>query len=124
MRDARLGVEWSPLRAAIRKDYGGYMTSPAWYRRRRLWLAEHREATGSEPMCIVCEGKWRLSHDDLHHRSYRRLGGEDYTDLVPMCRACHSRLHVLLDRNSEWRHFRHEVATDALAAYMRKEKRT
>lgn len=122
MREPRLGIEWSPKRAAIRRDYGGYMQSPAWYRRRRLWLAEHREATGTEPTCAVCGEKWRLSHDDLHHRSYRRLGHENFADLVPMCRACHSRLHVLLDKNPEWKHFRHEVATDTLIAYMRKEQ--
>jgi len=78
--------------------------------------------TGSDPMCAVCGAEWRLSHDDLHHRSYRRLGHEEYQDLVPMCRFCHHRLHVLLDGNSEWRHIRHEQATDLLIVYMRKER--
>ena len=120
MRDPRIGVEWSPKRAAIRQAYGGYMSSPAWYRRRRRWLAEYRDATGGDPVCAVCGEAWKLSHDDLHHRSYHRLGHEDFRDLVPMCRACHSRLHVLLDRNPEWKHFHHEQATDMLIAYMRK----
>ncbi len=97
------------------------MSSPAWYRRRRLWLAEFREAADKDPVCVVCGEAWRLSHDDLHHRSYRRLGHEVFGDLVPMCRSCHARLHVLLDRNSEWKHFRHEQATDMLINYLRKE---
>ena len=121
MREPRPGVEWSPKRAQIRQAYGGYMSSPAWYRRRRQWLAEFRKLAGEDPVCKVCGEAWKLSHDDLHHRSYRRLGHEDFRDLVPMCRACHSRLHVLLDRNPEWRHFHHEQATDMLVAHMRKE---
>ena len=122
MRDPRLGVEWSLKRAAIRQAYGGYMSSPAWYRRRRRWLSEFRAAAGEDPVCVVCGEAWQLSRDDLHHRSYRRLGREDFGDLVPMCRTCHSRLHVLLDKNPEWHHFRHEQATDLLISYLRKEK--
>jgi len=122
MRKARVGIAWSPKRAQIRREYGGYMASRAWYARRRRWLIEHRQAAGSDPVCGVCGAPWRLSHDDLHHRSYRRLGHEDRRDLVPMCRACHDRLHVLLDGNSEWRHFHHEQATDFLITYLRKEQ--
>ena len=122
MREPRLGVEWSPKRASIRRDYAKYVSSPAWYRRRRQWLAEHREVTGEGPVCTACGQAWRLSHDDLHHRSYRRLGHELAQDLVPMCRPCHYRLHVLLDSNPEWKHVRHEQATDMLIAHMRKEK--
>jgi len=80
------------------------MDSPAWFARRRSWIGEWAQITGTEPSCLVCGGKW----SDLHHRSYDR--------------ACHDQLHARLERNPEWRKRPRPQATDALVAHMRRRR--
>lgn len=124
MRDPRQGLEWSRRRVDIRAAYSQYMASPAWYRRRERWREQWRDAhDGAEPACQVCGAEWTTRNGDLHHRSYARLGAEDWRDLMPLCRPCHSRLHAWLEHNPSWRRFPREEATDLIAAKLRSKTR-
>jgi hypothetical protein len=39
--------------------------------------------------CLGCG----LSYELLHHRTYTRLGIERLTDVIPLCRPCHKKIH-------------------------------
>jgi len=65
MRDPRLGLRWSRGRVQRRAQYGGYMDSPEWFRRRERWLEQYRDAHGGqEPVCVVCDAPWTLRGGD------------------------------------------------------------
>jgi hypothetical protein len=61
-----------------------------------------------------------LSHSDLHHRSYERLGAEADCDLIPLDRACHDRLHAILESSPAWRRLGRAQATDVIVARLRR----
>ncbi len=64
--------------------YSDYLRTPEWYRRRAvaLKIAEHR--------CQLCYSQEGLT---IHHRTYERLGAERMTDLLVLCRECHTLFH-------------------------------
>ena len=117
MRDPRPGLAWSAKRLAIRRKYATYMDSPSWFARRERWIAEWEKSTGSPPCCLACSGEWT----DLHHRTYDRLGREQWRDMIPLCRACHEELHARMEGNPEWRKRPRRQATDALVAHMHRQ---
>ena len=89
---------FSPVR------YGrGYLAS--------AWWAEVRRAYELHPYaphaCAVC-GALRY---ELHHRTYERLGREQISDLLALCRAHHEALH------GAWRHHHEQRPEDTLAAF-------
>jgi 5-methylcytosine-specific restriction endonuclease McrA len=124
VRDPRPGLVWAGKRLAIRREYGTYMDSPTWFARRKRWIAEWTEATGSTPSCLACGGEWSTRRGALHHRTYDRLGHERANDLIPLCRACHDQLHARMEGSPEWRKRPRPQATDALLAHMRRRKET
>lgn len=63
-----------------------YLDSPHWRHTRAQWWAAHPAAR-----CGLCGGDSRPM--DLHHVTYRRLGHERPSDLVPLHRACHQTIH-------------------------------
>ncbi len=66
--------------------YLAYLESAEWKERRR----EHiRIADGK---CQICNSSDRLQ---VHHRSYERLGRELFSDLVVLCKGCHTIFHEL-----------------------------
>lgn len=107
-------------RGLARARYAAYMDSPAWWHRRHewtsRWLAAH---PGEQPSCVVCEHPWSERRGDLHHRTYARLGAEQDSDLIPMCRRCHDRLHDVIDASPGWRRADRRVATDIIVEQMR-----
>ncbi len=119
MRDPRPGVVWSRRRVRRRADYAAWMGSPAWRTRRRQWLDDWMAAHGVEPACAVCGEPWSLRSGDLHHRSYDRLGSETGRDLIPLDRACHTRLHWVMDANPAWLRVGRPQATDVIVARLR-----
>jgi 5-methylcytosine-specific restriction endonuclease McrA len=62
--------------------YAEYLDSPAWADTRAAALAR----AGHRCQSLGCGVTTGL---DVHHRSYDRLGGEDWSDLLVLCRACH-----------------------------------
>ena len=66
-------------------NYPDYLKGDHW-----RGVKERYFASKLKKECNVCKRKDRL---DLHHKSYKRFGNERLTDLVYLCRTCHSRLH-------------------------------
>lgn len=44
-------------------------------------------------VCYVCG---TTVHLQLHHKTYERIGCEELTDLIPMCKDCHFAVHRYL----------------------------
>ncbi|MHB1533095.1 MAG: hypothetical protein ACYC1D_00475 [Acidimicrobiales bacterium] len=120
MRDPRPGLPWSRRRVGRRAEYAAWMASGAWQDQRQRWLDDWMAAHGTEPTCGVCGGPWSLRHGDLHHRSYDRLGHETNSDLIPLDRGCHTRLHQILDSTPAWRRVGRAQATDVIVARLRR----
>ena len=121
MRDPRTGLTWSRSRLRRREAYASWMASRVWLSRRQAWREAWVAAHGTEPRCVACGGPWSLSHGDLHHRSYDRLGAERDCDLIPLDRACHDRLHRILESTPAWRRLGREHATDVIVARLRRD---
>lgn len=68
-----------------KETYREYLKSPYWKRTRKkaLQRASYR--------CQICSSKDEIL--DVHHNSYDRLGAEDPSDLIVLCRPCHSKVH-------------------------------
>lgn len=71
-------------------EYYRYMRSTAWMAKRRAYFASPR----TPKRCQGCGARERL---DLHHRTYVRFTHELLSDLVPVCRQCHQRIHQGFD---------------------------
>jgi 5-methylcytosine-specific restriction endonuclease McrA len=120
MRRPRPGSRWSRARLDRRGRYAAYIDSEAWFQRRERWYEQWLQRFGTEPACLVCERPWTLRSGDLHHRSYDRLGEEAFTDLVPLCRGCHTRLHDVWDCSPGWRKLGRSQATIGIFHALRK----
>jgi 5-methylcytosine-specific restriction endonuclease McrA len=92
------------------------MASSSWLDCRRRWRDAFVAVHGVEPACAVCGEPWTLRRGDLHHRSYDRLGHERFDDLVPLCRACHERVHRIFERTPGWRRLPRAQASDAIVS--------
>ena len=66
------------------QTYQEYLGSDHWKNIRALWVA-----SGYPEHCIACDS---LSYQ-LHHLTYKRLGYERLTDLLPLCDRCHGDVH-------------------------------
>ena len=64
--------------------YKGYINSVPWYEKRSLVLMKH----GNK--CFKCGSKRCIQ---IHHVTYQRLGKEDLSDLLPLCKNCHKKIH-------------------------------
>lgn len=75
------------------ETYVAYLASEHWADvRRRYWESRL-------PKC--CHGCGASSRPlDLHHRTYKRLGGEYLTDLILVCRNCHRDIHQYEQKTS------------------------
>jgi hypothetical protein len=75
---------WAMLRALGYETYGQYLASPHWADvRARFWAREKNRR------CAGC----RKPASEIHHKTYRRLGGEYLRDLVAVCHECHRDIH-------------------------------
>jgi hypothetical protein len=95
------------LKAAGFDDYADYLNSPHWRALRTNALGDNA--------CCMCSGREELQ---VHHRSYRRLGRENESDLMVLCRVCHNRVHRWLDAKYPQRSvcFKSERTDQAIAA--------
>jgi 5-methylcytosine-specific restriction endonuclease McrA len=71
--------QWLPL-----LPYAEYLTTDHWQRQRKRALEE------ADGKCKVCNSGGELH---VHHRTYENLGNERTTDLVVLCKRCHSLFH-------------------------------
>ena len=120
MREPRRGLFWSRGTLTRRSAYATWMTSREWLASRERWRAAWVTEHGSEPSCRVCGRPWSLRRDDLHHRSYERLGHEHITNLVALCRRCHDKVHAVLEASPAWRRMDRVQASDLIVARLRR----
>lgn len=119
MREPRNGIPWSNERLRRRKTYSTWMGSQEWLKHRELWRLSWIEVTGAEPYCLICLKNWELRSGDLHHRSYSNLGNEKFQDLIPLCRNCHCKLHLILESSPAWRRLTRAQASDTIVLKLR-----
>jgi len=89
-----VSVNGGPKRKAKEVPNAAY----ADYLRSAHWLAIRTEALrwwGNK--CCVCKQK----ATEVHHNTYDRIGRELLTDLVAVCRACHTRIHGRMMRGND-----------------------
>lgn len=67
-------------------DYYTYINSPEW------WSVRQRKVKSSNFQCEVCSSNANLN---VHHLTYVRLGSEKDSDLMVLCRGCHTMSHDL-----------------------------
>lgn len=65
--------------------YGAYLRSDLWQAIRKRYFASQM------PRECLCGDE----EVQLHHVTYERLGNENLTDLLPLCRTCHAMVHAL-----------------------------
>jgi hypothetical protein len=65
-------------------SYTDYLRSPEWRERRLV----HLQAVNGR--CQLCNSPDRL---EVHHRTYERLGYEEFADLLVLCHVCHETFH-------------------------------
>ena len=69
----------------MRAQYGAYLKSDSWKKRRKLVLERANN---------ICEGCGLEPATDVHHLTYDHIGNEFLFELVAICRACHERIHI------------------------------
>lgn len=119
VREPRPGIAWSRQRLVRRATYADWMASRAWFDLRRRWYDTWTSTHGEPPRCSACGEPWTLAHGDLHHRTYDRLGHERFSDLVALCRPCHTRLHRIMESSPAWRRLGRRRATDGALGLLR-----
>lgn len=65
-------------------EYAEYLKTDHWQEMR----AKALERAGYK--CQLCSSEEMLQ---VHHNTYKNIGNEKLTDLVVLCRGCHSRFH-------------------------------
>lgn len=63
------------------------------YVRSKWWRQLTNSLRSRGVRCFGCNTRKRLQ---FHHTSYQRLYDERANDVIPLCRACHERLHTSL----------------------------
>lgn len=69
------------------KWYQDYLDSDKWKLTREKLLKLWGHA------CAICNCTKEKSVLDVHHRTYERLGNEQPTDCIIVCRSCHNLIH-------------------------------
>lgn len=66
--------------------YNNYLKSKHWIQLRKKYIP-------SDMRCSMCQ---EISKSlQLHHLSYKNIGNEQETDLVPLCENCHKLIHKI-----------------------------
>jgi 5-methylcytosine-specific restriction endonuclease McrA len=72
-------------------SYARYIRSTKWQRRRERYFSTHKK------LCRACGTGKKI---ELHHKTYKNLGAERDTDLVPLCSKCHAGVHRIQKRTN------------------------
>lgn|SRR3990167_3723955 len=68
------------------ENYKGYLKSPHWQKTKKQFYLFN------EKKCVVCKSKENIN---LHHTDYRKMGIEEFGDLITLCQNCHTELHKI-----------------------------
>ena len=72
------------IKPQLQAEYETYLRSPEWRALRALVF----ERCGGE--CEICK---EASAEEAHHLTYERIGREDLSDLMGVCKPCHELIH-------------------------------
>lgn len=68
--------------------YQAYLKSPQWFvKREQVFKRDNFK-------CRHCHSAVTLETGHCHHKTYRRLGDEQLSDLITLCRKCHDLYHL------------------------------
>lgn len=84
--DKELGPD-EPYEELKKMKYSAYLQSNHWKRKRSKSLSR------AKYRCQLCNSDQDLN---VHHRTYKNLGKEDYSDLTVLCTMCHEKHHDIL----------------------------
>lgn len=73
------------------RKYADYLLTAHWFDVKARWKASNM-FKGWSCHSIGCDSRVGLS---LHHWTYERVGREELSDLILVCRECHQRIHRL-----------------------------
>lgn len=73
-------------------DYESYISSTRWERRKTAYYSRYPRR------CRACDSSENIH---LHHHTYKRMGHEIDSDLVPLCEPCHVLVHKH-HRSRDW----------------------
>jgi hypothetical protein len=73
-----------------KEEYAHYLQGSRWRELSRV-VRQFRK------VCERCAFPYELN---VHHKTYERIGQENMSDLIVLCRACHSREHFAEDIDS------------------------
>lgn len=85
-------IEYSELVVATRKiaiSHKKYIQSEEWNIKRKAKLKD------AGYKCQLCSANETELH--VHHNNYENLGNEEMTDLIVLCKECHSKFHDKLE---------------------------
>ena len=68
-------------------NYRDYLATEHWQIMRAHVLSRAKNR------CELCYSPKQLN---VHHKTYERLGAEDESDLIVLCRRCHAKFHYVL----------------------------
>lgn len=71
------------------QTYNDYLAGPHW----ADFKARYKQSDRPN-RCVVCQ----VTDYELHHHTYERLGSELLTDVTPLCRRHHEKVHKMLDK--------------------------
>lgn len=72
-------------------NYTEYLNSEHW----KLKREQYKQSTRPQ-FCVMCGEEDYV----LHHTSYKNVGKEPLSDLLPLCNNCHVLVHSYIDKNN------------------------
>lgn len=66
-------------------DYKDYLQTPEWNATRKKMFRR------ADYQCQLCNANKTTLN--VHHKTYDRLGAENYDDLIVLCENCHAKFH-------------------------------
>ena len=52
----------------------------------------------NEKKCSFCNSTENIQ---LHHKTYKNIGNEKHSDVIPLCRKCHIKEHKRINKNKK-----------------------
>lgn len=87
-------------------SYSEYLSSNHWKElkldfKKRSKKAKKMVKKYGRVVCDICHEPKKYS---MHHKTYKRLGGEFLDDIIPVCDNCHRHIHILHSNGMDlWR---------------------
>ena len=96
------GQMWHSL---IRSDKHKTGQNPCYreYLKSKAWDKKRKDRENIDGKLCIC-GQDHFTRFDTHHKTYERVGYENLSDLVRLCKECHKKYHDNYNYDSTWPH--------------------